>query len=72
MKLYKIGTLGKQRGSAMYKLVLKLVVLVASLLAANSPSSSVVRTGEGFIDYSNRVIVSRLSLIHISEPTRPY
>ena len=43
----------------MYKLVLKYVVLVASLLAANSPSSSVVRTGEGFIDYSNRVIVSR-------------
>ncbi len=59
MKLYKIGTLGKQRKSAMYKLILKLVVLVASLLAANSPSSSVVRTGEGFIDYSNRVIVSR-------------
>ncbi len=43
----------------MYKLVLKYVVLVASLLAANSPNSSVVRTGEGFIDYSNRVIVSR-------------
>ena len=43
----------------MYKLVLKHVALVASLLAANSPSSSVVRTGEGFIDYSNRVIVSR-------------
>ena len=43
----------------MYKLVLKYVVLVASLLAAKSPSSSVVRTGEGFIDYSNRVIVSR-------------
>ena len=59
MKLYKIGTLRKQRKSAMYKLVLKLVVLVASLFAANSPSSSVVRTGEGFIDYSNRVIVSR-------------
>ena len=43
----------------MYKLVLKYVVLVASLLAANSPNLSVVRTGEGFIDYSNRVIVSR-------------
>ena len=43
----------------MYKLVLKYVVLLASLFATNSPSSSVVRTGEGFIDYSNRVIVSR-------------
>ena len=43
----------------MYKLVLKYFILLASLLAANSPSSSVVRTGEGFIDYSNRVIVSR-------------
>ena len=43
----------------MYKLVLKYLILLASLLATNSPSSSVVRTGEGFIDYSNRVIVSR-------------
>ena len=43
----------------MYKFVLKNLILLASLLATNSPSSSVVRTGEGFIDYSNRVIVSR-------------
>ena len=43
----------------MYKFVLKYLILLASLLAANSLSSSVVRTGEGFIDYSNRVIVSR-------------
>ena len=43
----------------MYKFVLKYLMLLASLLSANSPSSSVVRTGEGFIDYSNRVIVSR-------------
>ena len=43
----------------MYKLVLKYFILLSSLLATNSPSSSVVRTGEGFIDYSNRVIVSR-------------
>tara|TARA_X000001036_G_scaffold225061_1_gene210587 strand:- start:453 stop:1298 length:846 start_codon:yes stop_codon:yes gene_type:complete len=43
----------------MYKYVLKCLVLLAVLFAANSPSSSVVRTGEGFIDYSNRVIVSR-------------
>ena len=43
----------------MYKHVLKHLMLLASLLATNSPSSSVVRTGEGFIDYSNRVIVSR-------------
>ena len=43
----------------MYKFVLKYLILLASLLATNSPSSSVVRTGEGFIDYSNRVIVSR-------------
>ena len=45
--------------STMYKFVLKYLILLASLLATNSPSSSVVRTGEGFIDYSNRVIVSR-------------
>ena len=43
----------------MYKFVLKHLILLASLFATNSPSSSVVRTGEGFIDYSNRVIVSR-------------
>ena len=43
----------------MYKFVLKYLILLASLLATNSPGSSVVRTGEGFIDYSNRVIVSR-------------
>ena len=43
----------------MYRFVLKYLILLALLLAANSPSSSVVRTGEGFIDYSNRVIVSR-------------
>ena len=43
----------------MYKYVLIYSVLLASVLATNSPSSSVVRTGEGFIDYSNRVIVSR-------------
>ena len=43
----------------MYKFVLKYLILLASLLSANSLSSSVVRTGEGFIDYSNRVIVSR-------------
>ena len=43
----------------MYKFVLKYLILLASLLATSSPSSSVVRTGEGFIDYSNRVIVSR-------------
>ena len=45
--------------STMYKFVLKYLILLASLLATNSPSSSVVRTGAGFIDYSNRVIVSR-------------
>ena len=43
----------------MYKYVLKYSIFLALLFAANSPSSSVVRTGEGFIDYSNRVIVSR-------------
>ena len=43
----------------MDKYVLKYLVFLAMLFASNSPSSSVVRTGEGFIDYSNRVIVSR-------------
>ena len=59
IKLYKIGTFKEQIESTLYKFVLKHLIFLASLLAANSPSSSVVRTGEGFIDYSNRVIVSR-------------
>ena len=35
------------------------LILIGSLLAVDSPRSSVVRTGYGFIDYANRVIVSR-------------
>ncbi len=55
----------------MYKFVLKNLILLASLLAVNTPSSSVVRTGEGFIDYSNRVIVSRgTASISQNEETR--
>ena len=43
----------------MIKFVLKFSLLLTLLFSSNAPSSSVVRTGEGFIDYSNRVIVSR-------------
>ena len=43
----------------MIKYVFKYSFLVIFLFASNSPSSTVIRTGEGFIDYGNRVIVSR-------------
>ena len=33
--------------------------LTASLIASDSPRASVVRTDHGFIDYANRLIVSR-------------
>ena len=43
----------------MYNYVLTYFLFLATLFAIESPQSSVVRTGTGFIDYSNRVIVSR-------------
>ena len=43
----------------MYKYVLTYFVLLITLLSASSPRSSITRTGFGFIDYANRVIVSR-------------
>ena len=43
----------------MYSYVLTYFLFIATLFAIESPQSSVVRTGTGFIDYSNRVIVSR-------------
>ena len=43
----------------MIKYVFKYSFLVIFLFASNSPSSTIIRTGEGFIDYGNRVIVSR-------------
>lgn len=43
----------------MIKYVFKYSFLFVFLFASNTPNSAVVRTGEGFIDYSNRVIVSR-------------
>jgi len=43
----------------MYKYVLTYFVLLATLFAIGSPRSSITRTGYGFIDYANRVIVSR-------------
>jgi hypothetical protein len=35
------------------------LILIGSLLAVDSPRTSVVRTDFGFIDYANRIIVSR-------------
>ena len=35
------------------------LLLIAGLLASDSPRTSVVRTEHGFIDYANRLIVSR-------------
>ena len=43
----------------MIKYVFKYSFLFTFLFALNLTSTVVVRTGEGFIDYSNRVIVSR-------------
>ena len=43
----------------MIKYIFKYSFLITLLFASNSPITAVVRTGEGFIDYSNRVIVSR-------------
>ena len=47
-----------RRGS-MINYLLTYIILIGSLLAADSPRSSVLRTEYGFIDYANRVIVSR-------------
>ena len=47
-----------RRGS-MINYLLTYIILIGSLLAADSPKSSVLRTEYGFIDYANRVIVSR-------------
>ncbi|HJN98291.1 MAG TPA: hypothetical protein QGF51_04845 [Candidatus Marinimicrobia bacterium] len=47
-----------RRGS-MINYLLTYIIIIGSLLAADSPRSSVLRTEYGFIDYANRVIVSR-------------
>jgi hypothetical protein len=47
-----------RRGS-MINYLLTYIILIGSLLAADSPRSSVLRTEYGFIDYANRIIVSR-------------
>ena len=43
----------------MHKYVLTYLILLGTVFAIGSPRSSITRTGYGFIDYSNRVIVSR-------------
>ena len=43
----------------MVNYLLTYIILIGSLLASDSPRSSVLRTEYGFIDYANRVIVSR-------------
>jgi hypothetical protein len=47
------------RLGSMVNYLLTYIILIGSLLAADSPRSSVLRTEYGFIDYANRVIVSR-------------
>ncbi|HIM73574.1 MAG TPA: hypothetical protein EYM47_01625 [Candidatus Marinimicrobia bacterium] len=47
-----------RRGS-MINYLLTYIILIGSLLVADSPRSSVLRTEYGFIDYANRIIVSR-------------
>ena len=47
------------RRGFMINYLLTYIILIGSLLAADSPRSSVLRTEYGFIDYANRVIVSR-------------
>jgi len=43
----------------MINYLLTYIILIGSLLVADSPRSSVLRTEYGFIDYANRIIVSR-------------
>ncbi len=43
----------------MINYLLTYIIFIGSLLAADAPRSSVLRTEYGFIDYANRVIVSR-------------
>ena len=43
----------------MINYLLTYIILIGSLLIADSPRSSVLRTEYGFIDYANRIIVSR-------------
>ncbi|MBT5748885.1 MAG: hypothetical protein HOI40_06155 [Candidatus Marinimicrobia bacterium] len=43
----------------MFKNLSTYLILIGSLLAVDSPRTSVVRTDFGFIDYANRIIVSR-------------
>ena len=43
----------------MINYLLTYIILIGSLLASDYPKSSVLRTDYGFIDYANRVIVSR-------------
>ena len=45
------------------------LLLIAGLLASDSPRTSVVRTEHGFIDYANRLIVSRGTASVISKAT---
>ena len=47
------------RSDSMINYLLTYTILIGSLLASDSPKSSVLRTEYGFIDYANRVIVSR-------------
>ena len=47
------------RQGAMVKYLSTYLILIGNLLAIDSPRSSVVRTDYGFIDYANRIIVSR-------------
>ncbi|MBC8467782.1 MAG: hypothetical protein H8D58_04280 [Candidatus Marinimicrobia bacterium] len=47
------------RRGRMFKNLSTYLILIGSLLAVDSPRTSVVRTDFGFIDYANRIIVSR-------------
>ena len=47
------------RSGSMINYLLTYTNLIGSLIASDSPKSSVLRTEYGFIDYANRVIVSR-------------
>ena len=47
------------RRGRMFKNISTYLILISSLLAVDSPRTSVVRTDFGFIDYANRIIVSR-------------
>jgi len=59
LRYTKLVPLLISRQGSMVKYLSTYLIIIGNLLAIDSPRSSVMRTDYGFIDYANRVIVSR-------------